>query len=230
MMSTAHAILASVIALFPLAVSAKGETTRIVIAGDGLSSPIDITERSIVEAFSIWNGPGVRVNGWQLTENTSDAFIDWLRGAIVTRPLNMRRFEASLYVGSHDRYVVAYEVDLQERHGYVYLPQWKNDLITHDVEGNWFFATKPWDDVMIPLIIRHTSPEPGPHGSLDCTIGTGVLNPDGIIELNLVDDDGKRAGLFRYAPTMVQYSSVRAFLPSMVPGEKVSVSCWPSRE
>ena len=43
--------------------SAKDAIDRIEIRGTGLESPIEITDRAIVSAFSIWIGPGVRVNG-----------------------------------------------------------------------------------------------------------------------------------------------------------------------
>ena len=59
------------------------------------------------------------------------------------KPPALQRVEVTFYVGEPGKlniarkYVFAYEIDTAER-GYIYLPRWKNSLISHGVEGNWF--------------------------------------------------------------------------------------------
>jgi hypothetical protein len=43
-------------------VSAKGMTTRIIIAGPQLGAPIELRDRGVVAAFNVWSGPGTRMN------------------------------------------------------------------------------------------------------------------------------------------------------------------------
>ncbi len=51
------------ILIIPATGWSKGETTKIVIEGDNLSSPVEITSTDIVGQFNIWNGPGVSTRG-----------------------------------------------------------------------------------------------------------------------------------------------------------------------
>src|SRR5437588_333976 len=80
--------------------SAKGKTVRIEITGASLATPLRITDPDIVGSFSIWNGPGVTVNGQQvhLDPRYQDGmFIDWPKGQLAQAPTGLRRYEVSFY-------------------------------------------------------------------------------------------------------------------------------------
>ena len=46
--------------VLPAVISAKGETTKITVAGATLASPIEMTDANIVRQFQVWTGPGTR--------------------------------------------------------------------------------------------------------------------------------------------------------------------------
>ena len=61
----------------------------------------------------------------------------------------------------HLAYIVSYEYDPAASQGYVYLPgkgdQWytlNSASIYHGREGNWFRATRAWQDAVVSLIAR----------------------------------------------------------------------------
>lgn len=155
----------ALLALFlgaPGIASAKAKTLRIEITGPGLSRPLMLTAPEIVQAFHIWNGPGVRVNGEPVhldPANQRGHFIDWPRGTVSDRAAGMQHFTITFHLDpvrappyeSWSRYVVFYEFDPSKTGGYIYLPLQKdtqphvNTAIVHGVEGNWFFSTAAWE-------------------------------------------------------------------------------------
>jgi hypothetical protein len=154
----------------PTVVSAKGETTRITIAGGTLANPIEITDANVVRAFQIWTGPGTNsCFGGNCVEGTEGFIVDWSSGAVAQRPSGLQRYEISFYVSDRRfpalrgperlAYVVSYEYDPAASQGYVYLPgkgdQWfrlNAASIYRGREGNWFRATRAWQDAVVPLI------------------------------------------------------------------------------
>ena len=176
----------------------KGQTIRIEIDGDGLSAPVVITDPDILNRFNIWNGPGVSVSGPDGVQyppahldpsRTAGRFVDWPSGPVSEKRAGLQCLEVTFHVGvprdpNRSRaYVVAYEVDPAASSGYIYLPRWTNDLISHGVEGNWFHASEQWSDVIAPLIAEqtaHSSSSVGPR-KLSCIAGYSSLAVDGTI-------------------------------------------------
>ena len=145
----------------------KSQTIKLEIVGPGLVSPIEITDRAIIDLFSIWSGPGSTPSGSapiDLEQNR--AFIDWSRG-IVQQPVNPTLYTVTFHQGGreqmheyHKRYVVTYAYDPASAQGYIYLPGPKDGdvykrnvfSIVHDIEGNWFYASPNWERYVRPLI------------------------------------------------------------------------------
>jgi hypothetical protein len=156
--------LATVAAVGSLAVStaswAKGDITKIALerVGGGTSA-IEITQPEVLDRFAIWSGPGV--GGWDMATTVphpDDAafIVDWTQGVLAGAP-DTPTYKVAMYVEGRDgpcnKYAVLYRVD-EAGTGYVYLPLWAEEfgscnmsLIARDVEGNWFRASKAWDEV-----------------------------------------------------------------------------------
>jgi hypothetical protein len=133
----------------------KGKTVKVVIAGDNLAKPVEISDPKTLADFQVWAGPGT-------SSNQGQAFIvDWSSGPIKKLPEGLNRYEVSFYVDGLDRvaYVVFYAFDHSTGRGYVYIPG-KSDqhfqsnvrTIFRGVEGSWFHAWTVWDSVAGPLI------------------------------------------------------------------------------
>jgi hypothetical protein len=88
--------------------------------------------------------------------------VNWSRG-IAHPPSGLENYIVSFVTTRPVRntYVVHYEVDPSTKQGYVYIPG-KNDagyrdnvsLIYHGIEGNWFYASKAWQTLADPLILK----------------------------------------------------------------------------
>ena len=153
-------------------ISAKGETTKITVAGATLSNPIEITDINIVRQFQVWTGAGTTVcvgGRGNCIEGTEGFIVDWSSGAVAQRPSGLQQYEVSFFVTDsrfpgqpepeHLAYVVPYEHDPATSLGYVYLPgkgdHWyplNSASIYRGREGKWFRATRTWQDAVVPLI------------------------------------------------------------------------------
>ncbi|MEM9742568.1 MAG: hypothetical protein AAF918_07765 [Pseudomonadota bacterium] len=143
---------------------AKQEIIKIEISGASLPSPISITNRQTVSQFSIWNGPGTASydgNGdpnppSHLERNSSERrFIDWPEGTVAEPSANARHFDVTFFLGrtpNQRRYPFSYALDGNSARGLVYLPCVSTNVIWHGVEGNWFYASSKWDELIAPLI------------------------------------------------------------------------------
>lgn len=153
------------LSIIPVSLSAKGDMVRIEIKGANLAMPIEITDPR-VEEFTPWAGPGVTINGIKQTEGF---VIDWSHGAIADRPKGLQHYEVTFYAKLHGQpagtkeqrvHVVLYDYDLVTEHCYVYLPgkgeEWyplNASKMVHDfLEGNWFRASRAWDNFVEPII------------------------------------------------------------------------------
>ena len=224
----------------------KGETVKIVIDGDNLSSPIEIASPDVVRQFNIWNGPGVSTRGpdgvqhppaYLDPDKTSGRFIDWPNGIATSLPTGMRRLEVTFYIAgrrtpSHDgKYWFAYEIDPENKRGYIFLPRWMSSYISHGVEGNWFYASERWDELMIPAIQEASDPtsDPSTRNRFSCVFGTGLMRADGAIELYRLDDQGNSHLNYRYFPADDLFDEIYEHIGPIAPGDEVEVSCWPPR-
>ena len=225
---------------------AKGETVKIVIHGDSLSSPIEITNPEIVSQFNIWNGPGVSTRGpdgvphppaYLDPDKTAGRFIDWPLGIATDLPPKMQRLEVTFFIAGrktpiHDgKYWFAYEIDTENQRGYIYLPRWRGSYISHGVEGNWFYASERWDELMMPTIqeASESASDSSSRDRFDCIFGTGLITKNGAIELYRLDESGNTTLNYRYHPTDAVYESIKEHIGHVAPGEEVEVSCWPPR-
>ena len=212
----------------------KGPTLRIEITGDGLSEAIVIVDPDILSLFNIWNGP---TPAHPDPDQSDGRFVDWPRGMATERPSGLQRLEVSFVIGvprqpdTERSYTVAYEVDGRDSSGFVYLPLWTNDLISHGVEGNWFYATERWNEVIAPIVAKHTGVlrVPSERENLSCVAGRGSLGHDGVVEFTLVDEHGVGTSRWRYGPTGERYGNVRKHIGDVEPGEEIEISCWPPR-
>jgi hypothetical protein len=151
----------SLLILFSATIFAKGTTTKILISGAALQSPIEITDPEILKNFNVWSGPGTFVNG---VEGREGFIVDWAAGVVTERPSGLRDFELAFYVRYANRpfseqadqlaYIVSYSVDPKTGQGYVYLPgkaderyRLNTKAIYRGREGNWFRATPAWQSV-----------------------------------------------------------------------------------
>jgi hypothetical protein len=153
-------------------ISAKGETSKITVAGATLASPIEIADTNVVREFQVWAGPGTTVcigGRGNCVEGTEGFIVDWSSGTVAQRPSGLQHYEVSFYATDrrfpgqpgpeHLAYVVSYEYDSAASQGYVYLPgkgdQWyalNSASIYRGREGKWFRATRAWQDAVMPLI------------------------------------------------------------------------------
>lgn len=142
----------------PLLVIAKEPTLKIRIKGPDLASPVEVTDKAILEKFNVCAGAGVEING---IPQPKGLIVDWEKGPVAEPRATLRRYEVSFDV-MHQRpssYVVSYAYDPATGKGYVYLPAKGENfyasntfLIFRSVEGNWFFATETWTDIAKSLI------------------------------------------------------------------------------
>ena len=230
---------------------AKGQLTMISIDGDGLSAPIQISDKEIISQFNIWNGPGTRVSYAGSSEeidysksrdpkHMAGRFVDWPSGYAEIRPAGLQRLEVKFHISGSDPsagsptqngyYIFAYEVNSANGAGYIFLPQWKNGYITHGVEGRWLHASKRWNELIQPIVQGFmTAQGTYPVQKSECTIGIGSIHGDGSIELLLQDDNGNRRGRYLYKTTSEQYQGVKDHVGDMQPNVKRAISCWPMR-
>ena len=231
----------------PLLAWSKGQTIKIVIEGDNLVAPIEISDPEIVGQFSIWNGPGVGgmhdptevpdLSEYVEPEGVVGRFIDWPKGFANNHPRRLQRLEVTFFVGvplqpgDSRKFVFAYEIDWDHEAGYIFLPMWKNDLIWHGVEMNWFHAHKRWNETIMPIIAQHSVEVSQQHGQgeLHCTVGEGSLHADGTIEFQLVDEAGNRSSHWRYEKSTQWYERVRDHIGDVTPEQEIPISCWPPR-
>jgi hypothetical protein len=155
----------------PALLLAKGATVKIMIEGEGLPSPISITDPKTGE-FPVWSGPGVRRNG---SEETEGFIIEWSRGRIEEPSPSLRRYRVSFYAGCRQGeigckfieptlvYVVPFAYDPATEQGFVYLPGRGDEMFGFNSssmfhgrgwEGNWFRATRAWETFIKPFLAK----------------------------------------------------------------------------
>jgi hypothetical protein len=132
----------------------KGDTLRIVIKGEGLSAPIELTDRAVVSQFQVGSGPGANLG------DRPGLIIDWPKG-VADPPKGMRMFEVSFVTARSNpsTYIVQYAIDPATKRSYVFLPAdcdapYKDNvqLIYHGVEGSWYHAWSAWEKLVNPLL------------------------------------------------------------------------------
>jgi hypothetical protein len=136
-------------------VFAKGYPDKIVIQGNNLERPIEITDRNVLGKFSPWYGQ----------------FIDWANGP-VAKPNDRPSYELLFYISVRAKrspqnqtesrliYNFLYSPDPSGGPGLIYLPARTDDkyrvnqaAITRDIhDGRWHRASSVWDGALKPLL------------------------------------------------------------------------------
>jgi hypothetical protein len=161
--------------LLAASIDAKGPTTRIEIRDLAAGSVSQLTDRTVVDQFQVWAGPGTYSGpSGQATEGTEGFIIDWRSGPITERPAQLRRYELRFYVAPRGSvpaaiankppadklaYVALYEHDPATGRGYVYLPGGSDEHFRLNVasihrqglNGKWFRASQAWQSAFMSL-------------------------------------------------------------------------------
>jgi hypothetical protein len=159
------AFLLACLALSPIQSAKAGpmDTVKIIITGGGLTAPIEITDRAVLDDFKVWAGPGNfrREGSRDIPIQFDHGFIvDWSRGS-ADAPKGLKTFTVSFVTTrtGPSTYIVRYVIDPSSKNGYVYLPgegepEYKDNafLILRGVEGRWFHSWSRWEAVANPLI------------------------------------------------------------------------------
>ncbi len=154
--------------LLPAPLEAKGVTARITVTDVRLGTSIHITEPSVLERFNVWAGRGTFVTiAGRETEGTVGFIIDWLAGVVRPPPVGLPRYEVRFFVRHSNSvteqlvYIVFYARDPSSGRGFVYLPGESDDPYRLNVkaihrgrnlEGNWFRASRSWQDAVGRLL------------------------------------------------------------------------------
>ena len=141
---------------------AKLRTVKVEITSATLETPIEVAEQDLTE-FSVFAGPGVRING---IEQTEGFIIDWRRGVAPSPAEGLMQYKVDFY-GACSReaspgcrseiprwiYNVFYVYDPVAERGLVFLPGGENTrTILRGLEGDWFYETEAWRDFVRPLL------------------------------------------------------------------------------
>ncbi len=148
---------------FAKPVLAKLETVRVTITGSDLPTPVEITDKSTLSAFNIWNGPGnFKIENGVRTPIVHDGSILWSQGTVPDPPKGLPQHEISFFGGFPEErviYVLIYEYDPMLQKGYIYLPgkgEKGYDVnvrsIYRGVEGHWFRAAEDFDRLIGSVI------------------------------------------------------------------------------
>jgi hypothetical protein len=145
----------------PAELFAKAKTSKIIIKGADLSTPIEITDPKMLANFGVWTGTGTSCAPDCPPPSPESFIVDWSQPE-TDHPSRLHRYEVSFYAKMPDErliYVVFYEYDPATEHGYVYFPGRTEECyrlnvstIFHGVEGKWFRAWSVWEGVARPLI------------------------------------------------------------------------------
>jgi DNA-binding beta-propeller fold protein YncE len=131
----------------PTIASAKVPTVKITISGGGLTSPIVLTDRQLLEMSDAW----------------SSEFLDPSRTPLNEAPLGLAPYEVAFYVGNYvtKMCVVYYYPGSSKEQGLIYLPGQGpvrdfNDsvIFRRDQDGKWNYAAPAWEALIKPAITR----------------------------------------------------------------------------
>ena len=154
--------------LLSIRLSAKGVTTRVTVRDVSLQISFEITDRSVLNRFNVWSGPGTFMTPAGREVEGSEGFIvDW-RAGVVDRPAGLGRYEVNFYVRYANSaveqlaYVVYYEPGAPEGDGFIYFPGKADEHYRLNVkaiyrgdgiEGHWFRASPAWQTAVRGLMV-----------------------------------------------------------------------------
>lgn len=143
--------------------------------GDGLEQPIEIIDPSILERLSPWVGPGTNMTDFMRPDGSEKSVADWDAGVVDDLPNGLQRIEVKFRVGwtpeSKHAFFVLYGMEPGGSAGYIYYPH-QNYILTHFSEGTWRHASDRWNEIISPIIEKHTVA--GKKGEFSCQVkGSG---------------------------------------------------------
>ena len=148
-----------------------GPVFAIELRGDGLEQPIELTEPSILEKLSPWVGPGTQMADFMRPDGSEKSIANWGAGVVTDHPAGLQRIEVKFRVGwsreSTDAFWVLYEKDPGSSTGYIYHPT-ANYIVAHVSKGAWRHASDRWNEIIGPIIERHTIA--GAKGEFSCQV------------------------------------------------------------
>ena len=146
-----------------------GPIFAIELRGDGLEQPIEITEPSVLEKLSPWVGPGTKMTDFMRGDGSEKSIANWGAGVVTDHPAGLQRIEVRFRVGwsqeSTDAFWVLYEMEPGSSTGYIYHPI-ANYIVAHVSEGAWRYASDRWNEIIGPIIEKHTIA--GAKGEFSC--------------------------------------------------------------
>jgi hypothetical protein len=132
----------------PCRAPAKAATTKIIISGPDLPTPLEITDDQILNLSNVWSGQ----------------FLDNSHGHPEKRPERLP-YELSFYVklGEDDlrlMYVAYYYPEPSAKQGQIYLPGHREPwyylntgaIVREGQDGRWNYASSAWEALIKPLI------------------------------------------------------------------------------
>jgi len=147
--------------------------------GDGLERPVQITDPSILERLSPWVGPGTNMTDFMRPNGSEKSIANWDAGVVEDLPNGLQRIEVKFRVGwtpeSRHAFFVLYGKEFGGSTGYIYYPH-ANYIITHFGEGTWRHASDRWNQIIGPIIEKHTIP--GAEGEFSCQVQESGPDPE----------------------------------------------------
>lgn len=148
-----------------------GPVFAIELRGDGLEQPIEVTEPSVLEKLSPWVGPGTKMADFMRPDGSEKSVANWDAGVVTDHPAGLQRIEVKFRVGwsreSTDAFWVLYEKGAGSSTGYIYHPM-ANYIVAHVSEGAWRYATDRRNEIIGPIIEKHTIA--GAKGEFSCQV------------------------------------------------------------
>jgi hypothetical protein len=123
---------------------AKAPTTKIVVDGGGLKTPIDIVAPQILQQSNVWLGA--------MLDQSTPAFSD----APAAGPRFRLQFFANFGRGEEKVYTMLYQPNAHGA-GYLFLPfdaRNRGSIIRDGRDGKWSYAARDWEALVKPVILR----------------------------------------------------------------------------
>jgi hypothetical protein len=147
MFRTTVAVCVALGLMVSIGLSAKGPTTKIRITGPALASPIEITDRQVLQNFGVWDWPRPGKDGF---------VVSYVNTSSPSPPQQWPRYEVSFFTDkAHPVYVVVYQFSQSVEKGFIYIPPTELNRTTigrGGMEDWWLPASNAWERVARPLI------------------------------------------------------------------------------
>ena len=104
------------------------------------------------------------------SDGSEKSIVNWDNGVVTERPSGLQRVEVKFRVGRSQESTVAffvlYEIEPGSSTAYIYHPITNNAIVAHVDEGAWRYASDRWNEMIGPIIDKHTTA--GAKGEFSC--------------------------------------------------------------